>query len=358
MIKADGGWKAFWRGNTINCFKAGPEFAIVFSIRRYLSSLYEDGVEREKARKKILLARWKAMDERSASINCRGQETRELMKRDTEEPRARTGETGFQSIIDGTHSTCRAGHSAVVLPVSPATSVTQTLTSNEVRQRERAISVEASILTPPFHRLGCISTLPQLAVNCTIGALAGLGAQGILYPLEVVKTRVVVSRSNEYKGGVAEIVRVAYRKGGVMEFYRGFVPNMVGIVVYRGLEMGLYSSAQQSIMIYRMQVKKMKRHEASLNAAEVGVVGMFSSTVAQTVSYPLNVIRTRLQTQGTNGRAKKYSGMVDCMVKMIRNKGVTSLFSGLTANYLKAVPASACTFVVFEWAQRLLVDDD
>ncbi|CAJ1992665.1 mitochondrial carrier protein / MCP6 [Leishmania donovani] len=358
MIKADGGWKAFWRGNTINCFKAGPEFAIVFSIRRYLSSLYEDCVEREKARKKILLARWKAMDERSASICCRTQETREFMRVGTEEPRARTGATGLQSIVDGTRSSYRAGHPTLVSPVSPAASVTPMLTSDEVRQRERAISVEASILTPPFHRLGCISTVPQLAVNCTIGALAGLGAQGILYPLEVVKTRVVVSRSHEYKGGVVEIARVAYHKGGVMEFYRGFVPNMVGIVVYRGLEMGLYSSAQQSIMMYRMQVKKMKRHEASLNSAEVGVVGMFSSTVAQTVSYPLNVIRTRLQTQGTNGRAKKYSGMVDCMVKMIRNKGVTSLFSGLTANYLKAVPASACTFVVFEWAQRLLVDDD
>ncbi|GET92372.1 mitochondrial carrier protein-like protein [Leishmania tarentolae] len=358
MIRADGGWKAFWRGNTINCFKAGPEFAMVFSIRRYLSSLYEDCVEREKVRKKILLAQWNSMNDRSAVISCREQERTEFMKVDTEEPRGCAGVTALQSKVDGVDSSYSTGLPILASSVSPTASASQLLTSDAVRQREWAISMEASILPPPFHRLGCVSAVPQLAVNCTIGAVAGLGAQGILYPLEVVKTRVVVSRTNEYKGGVAEIVRLAYQKGGVMEFYRGFVPNMVGIIVYRGLEMGLYSSAQQSIMMYRMQVRKMNRHEASLNSAEVGVVGMFSSTVAQTVSYPLNVIRTRLQTQGTNGRAKKYTGMVDCMVKMIRNKGVTSLFSGLTANYLKAVPASACTFVVFEWVQRLLVDDN
>ncbi|KAG5493280.1 hypothetical protein GH5_02022 [Leishmania sp. Ghana 2012 LV757] len=354
MIKADGGWKAFWRGNTINCFKAGPEFAIVFSIRRYLSSLYEDCVDREKKRKKVLLAQWKGKEELSAAISRREQEERASMM---VEPISRTGVVGLEGRVEVAGTTHRTGFTTLVSRPSPTASPAPLLTSDEVKQRERAISQGASILTPPFNQLGCVSSVPKLAVNCMIGALAGLGAQGILYPLEVIKTRAVVSRSNEYRGGVAEIVRLAYLKGGVMEFYRGFLPNMVGIVFYRGLEMGLYSSAQQSIMMYRMQVKKANRHEASLSSAEVGVVGMFSSTVAQTVSYPLNVIRTRLQTQGSNGRATKYTGMVDCMVKMIRNKGVTSLFSGLTANYLKAVPASACTFVVFEWAQQLLVDD-
>ncbi|KAG5468351.1 hypothetical protein LSCM1_02331 [Leishmania martiniquensis] len=357
MIKADGGWKAFWRGNTINCFKAGPEFAIVFSIRRYLSSLYEDCVEREKKRKKVLAAQWKAKEELSTAISRREQEERESMMVEAEELISRAGAMGAEGIVDTAGADYGAGLMTLTLSPSPKASASHLPKSDEAKQRESAILLEASILTPPFNQLGCISHVPKLAVNCMIGAVAGLGAQGILYPLEVIKTRAVVSRSSEYQGGVAEIIRLAYLKGGLPEFYRGFLPNMVGIVFYRGLEMGLYSSAQQSIMMYRMQVKKMKRHEATLNSAEVGVVGMFSSTVAQTVSYPLNVIRTRLQTQGSNGRAKKYTGMVDCMVKMIRNKGVTSLFSGLTANYLKAVPASACTFVVFEWVQQLLIDD-
>ncbi|KPA82390.1 putative mitochondrial Mitochondrial carrier protein-like protein [Leptomonas pyrrhocoris] len=368
LIKADGGWQAFWRGNVINCFKAGPEFAIVFSIRRYLSSLYEDCAEREKRRRKRSIAQWKGHDERSFAISLREEEERASMMGSSASSTSKALADASRASRSTSHhpgsdaTPTRSPHSLSPASSSSAHSSSTPdwhyLTPQELHERERVISAEASIFTPPFNRIGCLSSIPQLLINCVVGAIAGLGAQGLLYPLEVVKTRAVVSRSNEYRGGFREIVRSGYREGGIKEFYKGFTPNMVGIVVYRGLEMGLYSSAQQSIMLYRMQVLKMNRHEASLNSAEVGLVGMFASTVAQTVSYPLNVIRTRLQTQGTNGRAKKYNGMLDCCVKMIRNKGVTSLFSGLTANYLKAVPASACTFVVFEWTQRQLVDDD
>lgn len=39
--------------------------------------------------------------------------------------------------------------------------------------------------------------------------------------------------------------------------------------------------------------------------------GMASSTVAQLVSYPLALIRTRLQAQGAKGEPVKYKGMMD-----------------------------------------------
>lgn len=95
-----------------------------------------------------------------------------------------------------------------------------------------------------------------------------------------------------------------------------------------------------------------------MSTAEVGAVGAVASIIAQTISYPLNVVRTRLQTQGSNGRQYAYSGMIDCFVQLVRRKGVRSLFSGLTANYLKAVPASTCTFIVFEKVQEYLLGDD
>eukprot|EP00796_Vickermania_ingenoplastis_P007333 gene7333-5167_t len=273
MIYADGGWRGFWRGNLVNCVKASPEFAIVFGLRRYFFSIYEDIVEREQ---------------------------KKLEKMKLQHP-------GY-------------------VPLSRDTT--------------------------------WITKVPRLAVNCAIGAAAGLGSQSILYPLEVVKTRVCVSRNDEFAGGVRVIIRDAYREGGIREFYKGFAPNMVGIVFYRGLEMGIYSSIQQSVMLYRMQWKNKNRHDAALSIAEVGVAGMVASTVAQTATYPLNVVRTRLQTQGANGRAKRYNGMIDCFIKVVRQKGVSALFSGLSANYLKAVPASACAFIVFEKVQSALVGDD
>lgn len=280
LIYADGGWRGFWRGNLVNCSKASPEFAIVFGLRRYFFSMYEDVVEKDEKR--------------------------------------------------------------------------------VAKQQELRLAAHSTTSSSPTEegRGSFITRMPRLAVNCTIGAAAGLGAQSVLYPMELVKTRVCVARDTEFTGGVRRIIGEAYRRGGVREFYRGFTPNMVGIVFYRGLEMGIYSSIQQSVMLYRMKWMGLSRHDSVLSTAEIGMAGMVSSTVAQTVTYPLNVVRTRLQTQGTNGRIKKYNGMVDCFVKVVRQKGVRALFSGLTANYLKAIPASGCAFIVFEKVQTALVGDD
>ncbi|KAF5224280.1 hypothetical protein ECC02_002536 [Trypanosoma cruzi] len=286
LIREDGGWRAFWRGNGVNCLKAGPEFAIVFSLRRYLLSLYEDGVEEEERRELEFI-----------STGC--------------------------SPLDS-----ELYRSAV------------------------------SVLPSPLDRYGTLTGVPRLFVNFSIGACAGFGAQFSLYPLEVVKTRIAVSKMTEFRGGIREVVMATYRNGGIAEFYRGLTPNMVGVFLYRGLEVGMYSTAQQQIMMYRMRNYGMSRHNAALSSMETAVVGMFASMIAQTVSYPLNVVRTRLQTQGINGRELKYTGMMDCFIKMIRGKGLASLFSGITANYLKALPASSCMFVVFELVQKLLVGDD
>ncbi|CCW66487.1 unnamed protein product [Phytomonas sp. Hart1] len=293
MIRADGGWRAFWRGNLINCFKAGPEFAIVFSLRRYWSSLYEDYIDRE-------------TEQIEAAIR--------QMERNG-------------------------------------------LRSGEISRHRLAIDSKVSVLTPPMSYFICFSQVPRLVVNFFIGAGAGIGAQSILYPMEVIKTRLCVSKAVEFKGGVRQIAKNAYQQGGIREFYRGFVPNMAGIIIYRGLEMGLYTSAQQSIMIYRMQWLGMSRHDSALSTAEIGLAGLVASGISQTVSYPLNVVRTRLQTQGSNGRNRHYAGMTDCFVKMVRSKGVSSLFSGLTANYLKAVPASTIIFIAFEKMQQLFLGD-
>ncbi|CBH10452.1 mitochondrial carrier protein, putative [Trypanosoma brucei gambiense DAL972] len=288
LIRNDGGWSAFWRGNGVNCLKAGPEFALVFTLRRYFLSLYEDSLDEETAR----VTEWEAAMKATGS---------ELIAYDL---------------------------SAV------------------------------SVLPAPLNRWFTLTSIPRILLNFLIGAWAGFGAQLTLYPLEVIKTRMAVSRRSEYPGGMRQVIYDTYKNSGISGFYRGLTPNMVGIFIYRGLEVGIYSTAQQQMIMYRMNNYGMSRHDSSLSSIETAAVSMFASMFAQTVSYPLNVVRTRLQTQGTNGRAVKYKGMTDCFVKMVRTKGVGSLFSGISANYLKAVPASASMFVVFEKVQSILVGDD
>jgi solute carrier family 25 (mitochondrial phosphate transporter), member 23/24/25/41 len=58
--------------------------------------------------------------------------------------------------------------------------------------------------------------------------------------------------------------------------------------------------------------------------------GMLSSSVAQFASYPLALVRTRLQAQGIGGAPVKYRGMGDVLRKAYRNEGIPGLYKART----------------------------
>lgn len=78
--------------------------------------------------------------------------------------------------------------------------------------------------------------------------------------------------------------------------------------------------------------------------------GAAAGTVGQTVAYPLDVIRRRMQMVGWkdassiltgDGRGKaslEYTGMVDAFRKTVRNEGFGALYKGLVPNSVKVSP--------------------
>lgn len=83
--------------------------------------------------------------------------------------------------------------------------------------------------------------------------------------------------------------------------------------------------------------------------------GMASSTIAQVFSYPLALIRTRLQAQGGHGGMPvKYSGMMDVVQQTVRREGIGGLYKGVLPNLLKLAPAAGISWYVFEETKALL----
>jgi solute carrier family 25 uncoupling protein 8/9 len=58
------------------------------------------------------------------------------------------------------------------------------------------------------------------------------------------------------------------------------------------------------------------------------VYGGFASCVAETVTMPVDVVKTRLQMDGQGG-VKMYNGAMDCASKLVKSEGPSSLFKGL-----------------------------
>ncbi|KAM0515039.1 hypothetical protein ACHAPE_006361 [Trichoderma viride] len=189
------------------------------------------------------------------------------------------------------------------------------------------------------------------------GGMAGMIAQFFVYPLDTLKFRL---QCETVKGGLtgSALVRQTafkmYADGGLRACYRGVTMGLIGMFPYSAIDMGTFEFLKQS---YRIRYAKYAGcHEDDVEPGNIatGIIGATSGAFGASVVYPLNVVRTRLQTQGTVMHPQTYTGIWDVTQKTIQHEGFRGLYKGLTPNLLKVAPALSITWVVYENAKRIL----
>lgn len=56
---------------------------------------------------------------------------------------------------------------------------------------------------------------------------------------QVLKTRLALRKTGQYSG-IVDCAKHIFRKEGVAAFYKGYVPNMLGIIPYAGIDLAIY----------------------------------------------------------------------------------------------------------------------
>lgn len=183
------------------------------------------------------------------------------------------------------------------------------------------------------------------------GACAGGISQTSIYPLEVLKTRLALRKTGQYEGIMDAALKI-YANEGIRSFYRGYVPNMLGIIPYAGIDLAVYETLKK---------KYLKKHENDRPSFFVLLgCGTASSTLGQLCSYPLALIRTRLQAQVVSAskfqmeRKNPNHTMVGVFKRIIATEGVTGLYRGVTPNFIKVLPAVSISYVVYEYSSQAL----
>ncbi|OAR02463.1 hypothetical protein LLEC1_00948 [Akanthomyces lecanii] len=191
----------------------------------------------------------------------------------------------------------------------------------------------------------------------TAGGVAGMIAQFCVYPLDTLKFRLQCSTVEGGLSGVALMKQTAvkmYADGGIRAGYRGVTMGLVGMFPYSAIDMSTFEFLKTT---YRAKIaKQLGCHEDDVEIGNVatGIIGATSGAFGATVVYPLNVVRTRLQTQGTAMHTATYTGIWDVTQKTIQKEGVRGLYKGLTPNLLKVAPALSITWVVYENSKKVL----
>jgi hypothetical protein len=81
------------------------------------------------------------------------------------------------------------------------------------------------------------------------------------------------------------------------------------------------------------------------------LAGGLSGTLSWVVTYPIDVVKSRLQVDGMGG-VYRYTGFMDCLKKSIQAEGYCVMTRGLWSTVLRAFPTNAATFTVVTWVIR------
>ena len=83
------------------------------------------------------------------------------------------------------------------------------------------------------------------------------------------------------------------------------------------------------------------------------VIGATSGVLGQTVSYPFEVVRRRMQVGGLT-QPDRWIGWSETVRTIWRQGGWQGFFIGLSIGYLKMVPMTAVSFAVWEEMREIL----
>ncbi|KAI9367550.1 mitochondrial carrier domain-containing protein [Aspergillus egyptiacus] len=222
---------------------------------------------------------------------------------------------------------------------------------------------------------------------------AGACSTIVTNPIWVIKTRLMSQslRGTSTEGYRApwqykstwDAARKMYMQEGVRSFYSGLTPALLGLT-HVAIQFPLYEYLKMAFTGYSIG-----EHPDNGNSHWIGIgcATFLSKICASTVTYPHEVLRTRLQTQqksppspspeeitfrggmdhpedrgrlsaaaSSDGMPNKprYAGVIRTCQTILKEEGWRAFYSGIGTNLFRAIPAAMTTMLTYEYLRKLI----
>lgn len=185
------------------------------------------------------------------------------------------------------------------------------------------------------------------------GGLGGMCAQLCVFPLDTTKFRVQASDDTK-PGRLWRTVRNVYAEHGIRGFYRGLYVGVLGIFPFAALDLGIFSAFKGAYIKNQASRHNIDPSDVQLGNLVVLSMGAVSGSVGASAVYPINLVRTRIQMQGTSAHPFVYKGFLDCCRQTVYREGWHGFFRGLGPNLAKVAPSVSISYLVYENSKKFL----
>lgn len=212
----------------------------------------------------------------------------------------------------------------------------------------------------PAHAVyfGCYETLKSAGLKVTAprnisesfvhtgaGAVATVFHDAVMCPADVVKQRMQMCCS-PYSSGW-DCARTVFRKEGIKAFYRSYSTVLSMNVPFQCIVFATYE-----------KMKKLTNPSGEYNPLSHWVSGAVAGAMAATVTMPLDVCKTLLNTQEANVltrlQTNKVVGIVAAITTVKKMAGFRGFFKGLWPRVCYQIPSTAISWSCYEFFKYLL----
>lgn len=180
------------------------------------------------------------------------------------------------------------------------------------------------------------------------GALAGITSQSLTYPLDLARARMAVT--DKYSGyrTLREVFVKIWQCEGPRTLYRGYWATILGVIPYAGTSFFTYDTLKKEYYKYT--------GDTSPNTVISLVFGATAGVIGQSSSYPLDIVRRRMQTTGVTAHcADRYLTIGSTLAKIYREEGfIRGFYKGLSMNWIKGPIAVGISFATYDHIRHFL----
>lgn len=211
--------------------------------------------------------------------------------------------------------------------------------------------------------------------NLACGSLAGITAVSVTYPLDVIRSRLAFQFKGEHiYNGITDAMRKIYKEqNSIRAFYRGYGITVLGMIPYAGLSFTSFERLKHYVLTNKLEYLIVEITKSTgekkggndnnnnqdryyeLTVPGKLVCGGMTAVIAQTITYPLDVVRRHMQlvTMLTDSVARQKMGIYDTFLYVFNKYGIVGgLYRGITLNYIRAIPMVSTSFCFYELSKK------
>ena len=187
------------------------------------------------------------------------------------------------------------------------------------------------------------------------GGITGAASCAIECPVDLVKSQLQTSIhcvKPDYPPTFFNCIKFILNERGWRGLYQGLFPTFTRTIPSTAAYFGCYEGCKK-VLKENSQQFHFDHHKITEPAIILisGGVGGFAYWLS---TYPFDCIKSAMQSDSIIPSNREYKSFRDCVKKLYQEGGIKRFYRGLSPCLIRAFPANAACFGVYEWTKNII----